>query len=358
MSGVKTGSWGGTFVHPLFDYAIIGGGLSIPIALALWWGGAALQASWLPVIAYLAVFLNAAHFAASSIRLYSKKGAAENNPWLAYAFPLLFILVVTVSIALSKYLGRHLIALYLTWSPYHYAAQTFGLCLIYLYRSGQTVSPQERKWLKLFCLAPFLWAFLAGRRYGAGLGWFVTIPQWDALPTLEAITSVIETILVVVSLAGPIVCVWWGKRRWGSRGPWIVPLLVFSNGLWWIGLQYINAFVWVTSFHALQYLGIVVLFHVRERVDWRVAKPRAIWEGFKFYGISVGLGYLLFRCWPYFYESVGFGYSESVLMIIAVINIHHFVVDAYIWRLRNDRNWDTLMPVEGNREISGSSAAA
>jgi hypothetical protein len=30
---------------------------------------------------------------------------------------------------------------------------------------------------------------------------------------------------------------------------------------------------------------------------------------------------------------------ESVLLVVAAINIHHFIVDAYIWRLKpGDRN--------------------
>ena len=29
----------------------------------------------------------------------------------------------------------------------------------------------------------------------------------------------------------------------------------------------------------------------------------------------------------------GFGPAESVLLVVAVINIHHFIVDAYIWKL-------------------------
>ncbi len=38
------------------------------------------------------------------------------------------------------------------------------------------------------------------------------------------------------------------------------------------------------------------------------------------------------------YTLVGFSVAESFLVIVAVINIHHFVVDAFIGRLRRDRN--------------------
>ncbi len=56
--------------------------------------------------------------------------------------------------------------------------------------------------------------------------------------------------------------------------------------------------------------------------------------GALFYFYSVLLGYALFRCLPFAYEAIGFGYAESSLLIVAAINIHHFIVDAFIWKVR------------------------
>ena len=53
-----------------------------------------------------------------------------------------------------------------------------------------------------------------------------------------------------------------------------------------------------------------------------------------FYSACILLGYGLFNCWPRAYMLAGFGPAESVLLVVAVINIHHFIVDAYIWKLR------------------------
>ena len=57
----------------------------------------------------------------------------------------------------------------------------------------------------------------------------------------------------------------------------------------------------------------------------------------------MALGYALFQCWPLFYTTVGFGGVESILMVIAAINVHHFIVDGFIWRLRRDSNYKTVM---------------
>ena len=48
------------------------------------------------------------------------------------------------------------------------------------------------------------------------------------------------------------------------------------------------------------------------------------------------LSWSAFKAWPFAYVAAGFGLAESMLLVIAVINVHHFVVDMYIWRLRKD----------------------
>ena len=38
----------------------------------------------------------------------------------------------------------------------------------------------------------------------------------------------------------------------------------------------------------------------------------------------------------------GFGMAESMLLVVATINIHHFIVDAFIWKLRRGSNLSTM----------------
>jgi len=56
-------------------------------------------------------------------------------------------------------------------------------------------------------------------------------------------------------------------------------------------------------------------------------------------GATLLLAYGLFYCLPRGYALLGFGYAESLLLAFAAINVHHFIVDAFIWRLgRSDNN--------------------
>ena len=121
--------------------------------------------------------------------------------------------------------------------------------------------------------------------------------------------------------------------------PLISILALVSNGVWWFVLSSLDAFVWATVFHGLQYLALVVIFHVRERASHPQNQRGTLYNGLWFYGASLLLGYGLFQCLPFGYTFAGPGVVESTLLVAATVNIHHFIVDAYIWRLgQHDTN--------------------
>jgi hypothetical protein len=132
---------------------------------------------------------------------------------------------------------------------------------------------------------------------------------------------------------------------WRSAGgplPVISLLAILTNAAWFVLFPLVQGFVWVTVFHGVQYLAIAAVFHAREQMARPGNRHGAAWHAAVYYGISLLLGYGLFHCWPEFYTLLGFGAAESVLMVVAAINIHHFIVDAYVWKLR---------PGDSNRRV-------
>src|SRR5678815_2832311 len=81
-------------------------------------------------------------------------------------------------------------------------------------------------------------------------------------------------------------------------------------------------------FHGVQYLTIAAIFHVREQT--RRPENRRSWAFHVgiFYGASVALGYVLFVLWPDTYIALGYEPLLTAQLVVAVINIHHFVVDS------------------------------
>jgi hypothetical protein len=333
---------GRAFVHPLFDGLVIGGGASLGVMAIVVaqgkfsLGGIQLAGFSIPLQAALILAANSSHFAASSVRLYTKPGAREALPFVCFAFPLIALALTAIAIADAGRFAGAVQALYLTWSPYHYGAQAYGLALIYAYRSGCAIAPGEKRALRAVALAPFAMMFLGASDYG--LAWLLP-ESWLARPAFAAPRSAVLHALRALSLAAPFVlfgAYWW---RRGRPLPLISLAVVFSNAIWFALVGARDAAVWATIFHGLQYLAIALIFHVRDQLAQPSNRRSATAHGLRFYAASTGLAYGLFYLLPEGFGFAGFGMVESSLMVIAAINLHHFAVDAYIWRLsRGDGN--------------------
>lgn len=328
---------GRPFVHPLFDLMLIGGGLSLIVtAVILSLGEKALHVSDGMAVT-IVLLANMAHFASSTVRLYTKPGAFRDYPFLTMGLPLVSLAVVTVALVFAGVAGGHLFSLYLTWSAFHYGAQAYGLAVMYTYRSGLQLSTLDRRLVRAACMAPFVYTFVNGP--ASGLPWLA--PWMMEVPALEAARQVLLKAAALAALALPLVV--YGRSVAQRRAMPVISLLaIVSNSVWLIVLLNRGLFWWAAVFHGLQYLAIVTIFHVKDRqrvggasVGW--LRPTAT-----FYLSCVALAYLLFKAWPYAYVLAGFGLAESMLLVVAAINIHHFVVDAFIWKLRRGSNYRTM----------------
>ena len=328
---------GRCFVHPAFDYLVIGGGLSLVVTALLPSSGdlsfASVQIGGESVSLWPAILLlcSSSHFASSTVRLYAKPGAERSWPFLTRGLPLVALLVLTLSILESEHLGRHLVALFLTWSPYHYSAQAYGLAVMYSYRSGCEIGPRAKRWLWWICLMPFLHALSQSQE--AGLAYLVPAGMLQRPPAAELLALAARALEVAMMVApfALYAAVW---RSASGPMPVISLLVVLANAVWWVVLAYKDAFMLSAVFHAIQYLGIVTIFHVRDQLARPENRRGPLFHVLTFYGASALLGYALFSCLPQAYVLAGFGMIESLVLVAAAINIHHFIVDAFIWRLR------------------------
>jgi hypothetical protein len=249
------------------------------------------------------------------------------------------LVVLVLVLATAQTTGPYLNGLYAIWSPLHYAAQTYGLGMLYFHRAELSLSKVEKRFFYLACLLPFFFALFSAVNPKDGLGWFLTSSlsgyPWQAYfwKAIEAITTTLRISVYIV----PIVFFWRVRKKAStSHIPMIIPLLVLSNALAWTVLQFWGALAIITTVHALQYLALVIPHHLKDQS--RTRKNFRPWvEGFRFYFLSLVAGYALFGCLPYAFETYGFGFAESSILVGATINIHHFIIDAFIWRSRNQQ---------------------
>jgi hypothetical protein len=328
---------GRPFVGPLFDTMLIGGGLSL-LTVAVLQGGDGFGTGWLRTHLPLCILLaNVTHFAASTVRLYSKPGSFAELPFLTMGLPLATFAVLSLAVVFSHQIGPALQALYLTWSPFHYAAQTYGLATIYCLRSQRRLGDPEQRLLWWTCMLPFAYALV--KLPNAGIGWFLSPWFFAGHPALAEARFLTEQAIGLATFAVPALLAW---RIWQTSArtlPLISWLLVLTNGIWWVVFTYLSAFAWATVFHGVQYLAIVVIFHLRDHPPTTSGRLAWLWPTVKFYATCLALGWLLFEVWPYAYVLAGFTLSESMLLCVAAINVHHFIVDRGIWRIRRDPNY-------------------
>lgn len=342
---------------------LIAGGLSLVVVGIILWNPHGAEFISFETLPYLVLASNSAHFAASTLRLYTKPGAYQSMPYVTMALPLVAVLLLSMCMFQAETWGPHLTSLYLTWSPYHYAAQAYGLAVMYCYRSGCMLNASNKKLLWWASMLPFFYNFTLGDR--VGLDW-LDGGGWLANPNAATALRWFELVMPAVACGAMLYLFW---RIWRSEArpmPVISFLMLITNAVWWFVLPPLQAFVWATIFHGIQYLAIVIIFHVRDQIRRPDARRgdqyrmmRFFWTSNEtvarlyhivwFYGVCFLLGYGLFNCFPLAYVFAGFGPVESVLLVAAAINIHHFVVDAYIWRLKKG---DT------NRTIVDSGATA
>ena len=337
---VRRPVFGKVFFHPLIDALFIAGGFSlVPILVAGWgpWPVALGNTSKLMIF----VLFNCAHFASSTVRFYTKPDTAASHGFLAYGFPLIAVLVILIASALPDLVGRHFTALYLTWSPFHYAAQAYGLALMYSYRSGLSFSQVEKRCLWWICMLPFLRALLNFDDTSITEVMGVSGIRW-LLPTSLVSNSgvVVESMRWIVSGMTPLVFalpIGFAVLRRG-RLPIISLVLVLTNGLWLVAYSRFDAAVWPTVAHSLQYLLVVTYVHAKDypRSASRIGSP-----GFhmaSFYGMSLVLAAFLFYVLPSLVHTAGgwigqqWDATHCVLMTVTAINLHHFIIDGYIWR--------------------------
>src|SRR5262245_11581530 len=98
-------------------------------------------------------FANNPHFTATNHRLYRTRESMMQFPVTSFLVPLLLGGVPVAALASPDEVAPYLVKLFVAWSPYHFAAQTLGITLIYCRRAGLRVDAFERRALSWFLFA-------------------------------------------------------------------------------------------------------------------------------------------------------------------------------------------------------------
>lgn len=301
--------------------------------------GLANSLAWPTAFYALALFLNYPHYMATIYRAY--RDESEFQKYRVFTLHLTGLVALTVVVSHFWYgLLPWIFTLYLTWSPWHYTGQNYGLFMMFARRTGGSVSHFTRRVLYSSFAASYVVWFLnlhsgpSDQRLFVSLGIPVVPSEWARI--------VFGVVAVGLAAAG----VFRMKREVGSEG--LTPgLVLFSTqALWFLVpgiLSLLPGFRMHQSHysigvlavaHSAQYLWITSYYARREAM----AEGRKQWHPMLYFAVLVAGGIALFIPGPWIASYVfHYDFTTSFLIFSALVNIHHFILDGAIWKLRDGR---------------------
>ncbi len=360
MPGTKqnTRTGEGVWIYrPWLDLVVGCGAWSVPLLLLAYFTSAASTLTWSVLFYLLALFFNYPHYMATIYRAYHTKLDFEKYR----IFTVHITLLVALTVIFSHFWIRslpYIFTIYLTASPWHYSGQNYGLFMMFARRAG--AQPSNFEWRVLYA------AFLIS--YAVLLLSLHTGPSGDSLFVSLNIPQVISSRAQVLLAVVFVACSVFGLSRLIAQAGFrrmIPSLTLFSTQCVWFLVPSLLSLVEgfqvprsrystgvLAVMHSAQYLWITSYYAKREAA----ATPSRPWRPFSYFAILVVGGIALFIPGPWLSTLVfHFDFTRSFLLFTALVNIHHFILDGAIWKLRDGRIAALL--VNSRAQISNSKLA-
>ncbi|HEV2469524.1 MAG TPA: tetratricopeptide repeat protein [Candidatus Sulfotelmatobacter sp.] len=347
---------------PWLDLIVGCGAWSAPLLLVSFLLLSSSARLWAVVFYVLAVFFNYPHYMATIYRAYHRAEDFEKYR--------VFTVHITALVVLTLFLSHFwmgllpwIFTIYLTWSPWHYSGQNYGLFMMFARRAGADPSQGTRRALYGAFIVSYLILFL-GMHTG---------PSTDALFLSLGIPAVVSRVEQIILLVAFVVLSIYGLSGLANQTGWrkLVPsVTLFSSQLLWFVLP--AAFVIfrkleipqsrystgvLALMHSAQYLWITSYYARRESASESTDNQQRNWRPLAYFGVLVLGGIALFIPGPWLASrAFHHDFTASFLIFTALINIHHFILDGAIWKLRDGRIATLLL--NSRERISGAASQA
>lgn len=321
-----------------WDFLLLGPGATLLVSglyAALMAAGRTAAASALA--AALSLVVLGPHYAATYRRAYTSLDVLRAHPVVTLVAPVVLIAGAWLAVRSPGGFGPFYFLAYVAWSGYHYSGQSLGVAMLYPLRQRARLEPREKRLLALplyvswlVSLAGLAGAGAAARNpaYGIVRDTFapLTLPGWAVAALVLPLGASLFGLVAVARL----------RRRRGLSLPAACYGVVAAQMIWFGFGLYFPFFniVLVPVFHSLQYLALTTWHHTRGE------KARGL-GSFAVYvltvlvlGLVVNPGLLLM----FVPGGTSAHAAASAAAVISAINLHHFLMDGRIWRMRERRN--------------------
>jgi Tfp pilus assembly protein PilF len=325
--------------RPWIDLTVGCGAWSAPLLLAGFYFANSYGRGWSVAFYFLALLSNYPHFMATVYRAYHTRDEFEK--YRIYTVHVALLLAVAGVVTHVWYaLLPWIFTLYICWSPWHYTGQNFGLLMMFARRAGVSPTEAERRALRLSFIASYILLMLSFHTGASGdalilslgLAAKFTLPARAALALFFvgasgwALTSLarrsnLRTILPVLTLTAtqflwfllPAVIELVSGRE--------IPQTRYSSGL--LAVLHSTQYLWITSYY--------------QKKEARAAGD-SNWSFPRYLVTLIAGGIALFIPGPWIVSRVFHtDFAASFLTFTALVNIHHFILDGAIWKLRDSR---------------------
>ena len=335
--------------RPSLDLLIGCGAWSGPLLVLTNYVSPRSSTAWSFTFYFLALLLNYPHFMATVYRAYH-----SYDEFTKYRYFTVHIALLLACAGLIAHLWYPLLpwifTLYICWSPWHYTGQNFGLLMMFTRRAGLTPYEGERQALHLSFIASYLmllFSFHTGRS-GDPLIISLGLPAKFTLPVRAALGLffLASSSWALISLAR--------RSSWKALTP--AATLVSTQFLWFLlpavielvtrqgvpQTRYSSGILAVM--HSAQYLWITSYYQTKEAR----AEGKTSWSFAHYVLTLIAGGIALFIPGPWVVSRVFHAdFATSFLTFTALVNLHHFILDGAIWKLRDSGIAALLL---GNRD--------
>ena len=335
-AGVPATPW---IYGPWLDLLVGCGAWSAPLLGVAMWLTPGGTHDWATSFYFLALVFNYPHFMATVYRAYHTRADFEKYKFFTLHLTLLLALTGAV-VHIVPALLPWLFTLYICWSPWHYTGQNYGLMMMFAKRGGATVGETDRRWLRAAFIASYLMLLASFETGGSsdplilslGIPAKYTLPARLVLGGAFAIFTVLGFDRLVrergwKSMAAPITLA-------VTQFLWFVlPTLVELHSTYQIPQTRYSSGI-LAVMHSAQYLWITSYYQRREAK----AAGQSGWRMVGYFITLVAGGIALFIPGPWLVSKIfHFDFTSSFLIFTAIVNIHHFMLDGALWKLRDTR---------------------
>jgi hypothetical protein len=283
---------------------------------------------------WLSLLVLGPHYAATYRRAYSSADIVRAHPIVTLVVPVALIGAAALAVRSPHGFGPFYFLAYVAWSGYHYSGQSLGVTMLYPLRQKARLEVREKRLLALPLYVSWIVSLLGLAQVGAAARnpAYEIVRDTFAPVSLPAWVVAALVLPLLASLAG-VAIVARGRRQRGLPLPRACYGVIAAQLIWFGGGLFFPFFSvgLVPIFHSLQYLALTGWHHTRAPQGKNLLSFAAYVVVVLLLGLVINPGLLIM------FVPTGAQAATGAAAVISAINLHHFLLDGRIWRMREPR---------------------